>query len=43
MTAQRSVLVTGGAKRIGAAITRRLAGEGWRVVVHYLHDADQAD
>jgi len=43
MTAQRSVLVTGGAKRIGAAITRRLAREGWRVVVHYLHDAEQAD
>jgi NAD(P)-dependent dehydrogenase (short-subunit alcohol dehydrogenase family) len=42
MTAPRSVLVTGGAKRIGAAIARRLAGEGWRVVVHYLHDADQA-
>jgi NAD(P)-dependent dehydrogenase (short-subunit alcohol dehydrogenase family) len=31
----RSVLVTGGAKRIGAAISRRLAGEGWRVVIHH--------
>lgn len=30
----RGVLVTGGARRIGAAISKRLAGEGWRVAVH---------
>ncbi len=32
---RRTVLVTGGAKRIGAAICRRFAADGWRVVVHY--------
>lgn len=31
----RTVLVTGGAKRLGAAIVRRLAADGCRVVVHY--------
>ena len=31
----RAVLVTGGAKRLGAAIVRRLAAAGWRVVIHY--------
>jgi NAD(P)-dependent dehydrogenase (short-subunit alcohol dehydrogenase family) len=30
----KRVLVTGGARRIGAAICRRLAGRGWSVVVH---------
>jgi NAD(P)-dependent dehydrogenase (short-subunit alcohol dehydrogenase family) len=39
---QRCVLVTGGAKRIGAAISARLAQEGWRVVVHYLHSPESA-
>lgn len=29
-----AVLVTGGAKRIGAAISRRFAADGWHVVVH---------
>lgn len=31
----RTVFVTGGARRIGAAIVRRLAADGWRVVIHY--------
>jgi NAD(P)-dependent dehydrogenase (short-subunit alcohol dehydrogenase family) len=30
-----AVLVTGGAKRIGAAIARGFAGAGWHVVIHY--------
>ncbi len=29
-----AVLVTGGARRIGAAIARRFGGEGWHVVIH---------
>ena len=36
-------LVTGAADRIGAAIARRLARDGWAVVVHYRHSADKAD
>ena len=31
----RTVLVTGGAKRLGAEIARHCAAAGWRVVVHY--------
>jgi NAD(P)-dependent dehydrogenase (short-subunit alcohol dehydrogenase family) len=30
-----AVLITGGATRIGAAITRRFADAGWHVVIHY--------
>lgn len=30
----KAVLVTGGAKRIGAAISRRFAEAGWHVVIH---------
>lgn len=30
-----AILVTGGAKRIGALICRRFAAAGWHVVVHY--------
>jgi len=32
---QRAVLVTGGAKRIGAATSRRFGDAGWHVVIHY--------
>lgn len=38
----RHVLVTGGAKRIGAAICRKLAASGWRVAIHYHQSADSA-
>jgi len=31
---RKVALVTGGAIRLGAAITRRLAAEGWQVVIH---------
>lgn len=37
------VLVTGGAKRIGAAIVRRLHGQGMRVALHYRHSAKSAN
>jgi NAD(P)-dependent dehydrogenase (short-subunit alcohol dehydrogenase family) len=38
----RTVLVTGGAKRLGAAIVRRLAADGWRVVIHHGRSAAEA-
>lgn len=37
-----TVLVTGGAHRVGAAICRRLAALGARVVVHYHAEAERA-
>lgn len=36
------VLVTGGAKRVGAAIVKRLHDEGWRVAIHYRASAVEA-
>lgn len=38
----KRALVTGGAKRVGAAIVRRLAAAGCRVVVHYNHSDSEA-
>jgi NAD(P)-dependent dehydrogenase (short-subunit alcohol dehydrogenase family) len=38
-----AVLVTGGAKRIGAAITRAFAAAGWHVVIHYKSSAALAE
>jgi NAD(P)-dependent dehydrogenase (short-subunit alcohol dehydrogenase family) len=38
----KTVLVTGAARRIGAAIARHLAGEGWRVAIHYHEHAEEA-
>ena len=40
----RTVLVTGGSRRVGAAIVRALAAAGHRVVIHHHHphDADAA-
>lgn len=35
MSARQVALVTGGGKRIGAAIVRHLAGAGYAVVIHY--------
>lgn len=42
MTGRPAVLVTGGARRIGEAIVRRFAGEGWHVVIHHHASADEA-
>lgn len=40
--AYRTALVTGGARRVGAAITRALAARGHRVAIHYRSGADEA-
>ncbi|WP_294329717.1 SDR family oxidoreductase [uncultured Sphingomonas sp.] len=37
------VLVTGGARRIGAAISRGLAARGWAVAVHHHHSPAEAE
>ena len=37
---QRTAIVTGGGKRVGAAIVAALVGEGWHVVAHVHHDHD---
>jgi NAD(P)-dependent dehydrogenase (short-subunit alcohol dehydrogenase family) len=37
----RTVLVTGGSRRIGAAIVRALAASGHRVVIHHHHPHDE--
>ena len=36
-------LVTGGKARLGAAIARKLAGEGWNIVIHAHHVDAAAD
>ena len=38
----RTVLVTGGARRIGAAVCRELAAAGWRVLIHANHSHAEA-
>ncbi len=38
-----TVLVTGGARRLGAAIARGLAAGGWRVVIHYNGSGPEAE
>ena len=40
---QRTVLVTGAAKRIGRAIATGFAEAGWRVVVHYNRSRNEAE
>ena len=40
--AGKTILVTGGARRIGRAISLRLAAEGARVAIHYGSSADAA-
>lgn len=39
----RTAIVTGGAKRIGAALTRALAADGWHVLIHYNKSRAEAE
>lgn len=39
----RTAIVTGGAKRIGAALSRALAADGWHVLIHCNHSRDEAE
>ena len=39
----KTALVTGGARRIGAALCEALAAEGCRVVIHYNRSARPAE
>jgi NAD(P)-dependent dehydrogenase (short-subunit alcohol dehydrogenase family) len=41
--ARSAALVTGGARRIGEAIVRRFAAEGWHVVIHCRASRGEAD
>lgn len=38
----KSILVTGGAQRIGGCISEMLARRGWRVAIHYFGSSDAA-
>ncbi len=38
-----TAIVTGGAKRIGAAMVRALAADGWHVLIHYHRSRDEAE
>jgi pteridine reductase len=42
MQAVQVVLVTGGGRRIGAAIVRALHADGWKLLIHYRESADEA-
>jgi len=39
----RTAIVTGGAKRIGAAISRALAGDGWHLLIHCHRSVAEAE
>jgi NAD(P)-dependent dehydrogenase (short-subunit alcohol dehydrogenase family) len=39
----QTAIVTGGAKRIGAALVRALAADGWHVLIHYNSSAAEAE
>ena len=42
-TNRPAVLVTGGAKRLGAAIAKTFGAAGWHVIIHYRRSADAAE
>ena len=37
------VLITGAARRVGAALAKGLAADGWSVAIHYRHAAEEAE
>jgi NAD(P)-dependent dehydrogenase (short-subunit alcohol dehydrogenase family) len=39
----RTAIVSGGARRIGAAIVRALAADGWHVLIHYHRSIEEAE
>jgi NAD(P)-dependent dehydrogenase (short-subunit alcohol dehydrogenase family) len=39
----RTAIVTGGARRIGAALVEALAADGWHVLIHCRESCDEAD
>lgn len=39
----QTILITGAAKRVGAALAKAFAADGWRVAVHYNHSAKEAE
>ncbi len=41
MTVEKTAIVTGAGKRVGAVIARSLLADGWMVVAHVHHDADE--
>lgn len=41
MTGQKTAIVTGAGKRVGAVIARSLVADGWTVVGHVHHDGDE--
>ena len=43
MDETRTALITGGARRIGAAIARDLAGHGWAVAIHCNRSTAEAE
>lgn len=41
MTAERTAIVTGAGKRVGAQLAAALVSDGWRVIAHVHHAADE--
>ena len=39
----KTILITGGAKRIGRALSLALAEDGWNVAIHYFGSSEHAE